>query len=34
MFIKIGRAVVYDRTDLDRWISTLRVANTGQRAAA
>lgn len=30
VYIKLGKRVVYDRTDLDEWLSSKRVANTAQ----
>ena len=28
IYIKVGKAVIYDRADLDRWLAGKRVANT------
>jgi integrase len=34
MFVKFGRRVVYDPTDLDRWISAHRRASSPKHATA
>jgi predicted DNA-binding transcriptional regulator AlpA len=33
VFLKLGRRVVYDRTDLDNWLASRRRTSTSQEAA-
>jgi predicted DNA-binding transcriptional regulator AlpA len=33
LYIKVGARVVYDRVDLDTWLSGKKIANTSQQIA-
>jgi predicted DNA-binding transcriptional regulator AlpA len=30
LFIKVGARIVYDRTDIDSWLASKKIANTSQ----